>query len=136
MKCQSFVNFPKKIKEIIKMFSYFWCLLVVLILLLFGLHFLRGLMFKHVHFRKHIWIIRQKWKKKCLHNFFSSPDEISSLPVFLTGMISTQDEISSRQKRVNSKRHLPYIGMISFRHEISLNCFINSLKCFVYIVFA
>ena len=75
-------------------------------------------------------------KKKCLHIFFSSPDEISSLSVFLTGMISTQDEISSRQKRVNSKRHLPYIGMISFRHEISLNCFINSLKCFVYIVFA
>ena len=35
--------------------------------------------------------------------FFSSRDEISS--VFLTGMISSWDEISSRQKRVNSKRH-------------------------------
>ena len=64
--------------------------------------------------------ICQKWKKtkktkknmlilkfhpgvKCLHVFFSSRDEISS--VFLTEMSSSRDEISSRQKRVNSKRH-------------------------------
>ena len=35
--------------------------------------------------------------------FFSSWDEF--LSVFLTGMSSSQDEISSRRKRVNSKRH-------------------------------
>ena len=87
----------------------FYFLLVVLILFLFGLQFLqRGLMFHYIHtfimfkhaaFGKHTWIHTSKIKKnklilkfhprmKCLHVFFSS-----------------QDEISSRQKRVNSKRH-------------------------------
>ena len=66
------------------------------------------IMFKHVNFEKHIWIHTSKIRKmlilkfhpgmNCLHVFFSSPDEISSLP-FIPG------QISSRQNRVNSKRH-------------------------------
>ena len=43
---------------------------------------------------------------KCLHVFFSFFIlGWKFFPVFLTGMNSSRDEISSRQKRVNSKRH-------------------------------
>ena len=122
------------------MFLHF--LFFVLILFLFGLHFLqRGLMFhyihtfimfKHAEFGKHAWIHTSKLKKnmlilkfhsgmKCLHVFFS---------FFHPGMkfylcLSSQDEISSRQKRVNSKRHFTidrddFIpGRISSPDEIS-----------------
>ena len=59
---------------------------------------------------------RQKWKKKKNTHFkISSLDEVFTrlfflpewnfISVFLTGMSSSRDEISSRQKRVNSKRH-------------------------------
>ena len=70
------------------------------------------IMFKHVEFGKHIWIHTSKIRKnmlilkfhpgmKCLHVFFS---------FFHPGMkfhpcLSSRDEILSRQKRVNSKRH-------------------------------
>ena len=107
----------------------FYFLLVVLILFLFGLQFLqRGLMFHYIHtfimfkhaaFGKHTWIHTSKIKKnklilkfhprmKCLHVFFSS-----------------QDEISSRQKRVNSKRHFTIdrddfiLGQVSSLDKIS-----------------
>ena len=43
---------------------------------------------------------------KCLHMFFSFYHPgMNSHPVFLTGMTSTRDEISTQQKHVNSKRH-------------------------------
>ena len=82
-------------------------------------HYINTLiMFKHVNFGKHIWIQRQKLKKymlflkfhpgmKCLHVFFfffSPQDEVSSLS-FWQGWVHPPDEISSRQKRVNSKRY-------------------------------
>ena len=57
--------------------------------------------------------------------FFSSWDEISSL-YFLTGMSTSRNEISSRQKRVNSKRHFTidrdnFIpGRVLSRDKISL----------------
>ena len=98
------------------------------------------IMFKHVNFGKHIWIHTSKTKKtnkkmfilkfhprmKCLHVFF-----LFFIPgwnfihVFLTGMSSSRDEISSRQKRVNSKRHFTIDrddfvpGRVSSRDEIS-----------------
>ena len=72
------------------------------------------IMFKHVKFGKHIW----KHTSKHAHFKISSRDEMFTrlfffffipgwnfMPVFLTWMSSSQDEISSRQKRVNSKRH-------------------------------
>ena len=73
-KFQSFLNFTKKI--VIKKCSYiFYFLLAVLILFLFGLHFLqRGLMFhyiqtftmfKHNEYGKHTWIYTPKIKKAC-----------------------------------------------------------------------
>ena len=73
------------------------------------------IMFKHDYFGKRIWIHMSKIKKTHLKNssldevftrlffFFSSWDEF--LSVFLTGMSSSRHEISSRRKRVNSKRH-------------------------------
>ena len=76
-------------------------------------HYIHTLiMFKHVNFGKHLNTCVKNEKKnililkfhpgmKCLHVFFS---------FFHPGMkshpcLSSRDEISSRQKRVNSKRH-------------------------------
>ena len=102
----------------------FYFLLVALILFLFGLHFIKRPYvslylyfhyFKHVNLGKHIWIHTSKIFKRYAHFKISSRDEVFThlffilgwnfIPVFLTGMSSSQDEISSRQKRVNSKRH-------------------------------
>ena len=89
-------------------------------------------MFEHVNVGKHIWIIRQKLIKnmlilkfhpemKCSHVFFSLfHPRMKSHPCLLSW-----DEISSRQKRVNSKRHFTidrddFIpGRVSSRDEIS-----------------
>ena len=78
--------------------------------------------------------IRQKLKRQACFKI-SSWDEVFTclffipgwnfIPVFLTGMSSSGDEILSRQKRVNSKRHLiidrDYFipGRVSSRDEIS-----------------
>ena len=48
--------------------------------------------------KKNMPILKFHPGMKCLHILFSSRDEISS--VFLTGICSSRDEISSRQKRV------------------------------------
>ena len=114
----------------------------MIIFFIFGFHFLqRGLMFhyihtfimfKHAEFGKHTWIHTSKIEKnmlilkfhpgmKCLHILFS---------FFHPGMkfhrcLSSQDEISSRQKRVNCKRHFSIdkddfiLGRVSSRDEIS-----------------
>ena len=73
------------------------------------------IMFKHVNLGKHIWIHTSKIFKRYAHFKISSRDVVFThlffilgwnfIPVFLTGMSSSQDEISSRQKRVNSKWH-------------------------------
>ena len=75
-------------------------------------------MFKHVNFGKHIWIHTSKIKIKNILILKFHPGmkrlHISFLffilgwnfiPVFFTGMSSSRDEISSREKGVNSKRH-------------------------------
>ena len=65
--------------------------------------------------------IRQKLKKHA-HFKISSRDEVFTCLFFL---FSSWDEISSRQKRVNSKRHFTIDrddlipGRVSFRDEIS-----------------
>ena len=100
-------------------------------------------MFKHVNFGK------QKLKTstcssfqpgmKCLHVFFSFFIlGWKFFPVFLTGMNSSRDEISSRQKRVNSKRHFTIDrddfvqGRVSSRDEISsVNTLLN-IKQFLF----
>ena len=115
MEFQSFVNSTKNIIEM-KCFYVFHFLLVLLILFLLGLFIKRPyvIMFKHVNFWKHIWLIHQKSIKnmlilkfhpgmKCLQVFFFF--------FFHPGMkshfcLSSRDEISSRQKCLNSKRHL------------------------------
>ena len=98
------------------------------------LHYIHTfIMFKQAEFGKHTWIHRSKTEKKmlilkfhpgmkcCLHVFFS---------FFHPGMkfhccLSSRDEISSRQKRVNSKRHFSIdrddfiLGQNSFRDDIS-----------------
>ena len=76
-------------------------------------------MFKHVNFGKHIWLHTSKIKKKHAHFKISFRDEVFTrlfclffipgwnfIPAFLTEMSSSRDQISSRQKRVNRKRHL------------------------------
>ena len=87
----------------------------MLILFLFGLHFLqRGLMFHHIHtfimfkhaeFGKHTWIHTSILKKHA-HFKISSRDEVFTCLFFF---FSSWDEISSLfhlgQKCVNSKRH-------------------------------
>ena len=64
---------------------------------------------------------------KCLHDFFFFFNPIMKFhPFFLTGVSSSRDEISSRQKHVNSKRHFNIDGddfvpgRVSSRNEISL----------------
>ena len=66
-------------------------------------HYIHTLiMFKHVNIGKHIWIHTSKMKKKHTHFKISSRDEVFTRPFFF---FSSRDEISSWQKRVNSKRH-------------------------------
>ena len=122
MKFQSFVNFLKKIKEIIKMFLHFWFFTYCSHPFSFRasffierpmFHYIRTfIMFRHVEYGKHTWIHTSKIRKsmlilkfhppmKCLHVFFS---------FFHPGMkfhpcLSSRNEILSRQKRVNGKRH-------------------------------
>ena len=75
--------------------------------------------------------IRQKLKKYA-HFKISSRDEVFTrlfffffIPVFHTGMSSSRDEISSRQKRVNSKRRFTidrddlFPGRVSSWNKIS-----------------
>ena len=62
-------------------------------------HYIHTLiMFKHVNFGKHIWIHRSKIKK-------NTDFKISSRDDVFFSFFSSQDEISSRQKLINSKRH-------------------------------
>ena len=75
------------------------------------------IMLKHHNFGKHIWIIRQKtflknahfkiWSGMIVftHLFFSFFHPGRFKHVFSTGMSSSRDEVLSRQKRVNRKRH-------------------------------
>ena len=78
-------------------------------------------MFKHAEFGKHAWIRTSKLKKHA-HFKISSQDEVFTR-LFL--IFSSRDEISSRQKRVNSKRHFTidrddFIpGPVSSQDEIS-----------------
>ena len=136
MKFQSFLNFTnftKKIIEIIKMFLHFWFFTCCPYSFYFwtSLFIKRSyvsvhsyshyvISFKHVNFGKHVWILRQIFfKKNHAHFKILSWDEVFTclfflffipgwnfVSVFLTGMSSSRDEISSRQKRVNSKRYL------------------------------
>ena len=74
-------------------------------------------MFKHVKGEKHMDYMRQKFSKntlivklhpgmKCLHiSFPFFIPEQNLIPVLLTDISSFRDEISSRRKRVNIKRH-------------------------------
>ena len=109
----SISNFPKKIKEIIKMFWHFWFFTgyhhpffffldftFYKVALIF--HYIHTLMFKHVNIGKHIWIHTSKMKKKHTHFKISSRDEVFTRLFFF---FSSRSEISSWQKRVNSKRH-------------------------------
>ena len=104
MKFQSFLNFPKKIQEIIKMFLHCWfftccphpfsfraSFFIKRPYMFHNIH--TFIMFKHVEFGKHTWIhtyvknLKKTYLKflpgmKCSHVFFfifSSRDEISSL---------------------------------------------------------
>ena len=97
------------------------------------------IMFKHVNFEKaYLNTYVQKLKKnmlilkfhpwiKCLHVFFSFffVPGWNFTPVFLTGMSSSQVEISSWQQHVNSKRHFIIdrddfiLGRVSSWDEIS-----------------
>ena len=67
-------------------------------------------MFKPVKVGKHIEYIRQKLGKNMLIVKCHPRDEVYItfflffIPVFLTEISSSQDEISFRRKRVNSKR--------------------------------
>ena len=121
MKFQSFLNFPKKIKDIIKMFLHCWfftccphpfsfraSFFIKRPYMFHNIH--TFIMFKHVEFGKHTWIHKyvKNLKKnililkfhpgmKCLHVLFS---------FFHPGMkfrpcLSSRDEISSWQKRGN-----------------------------------
>ena len=93
------------------MFIHFLFFTVVLILFLFVLHFLqRRLMFHYIHtfilfnyaeFGKHTWMHPSKIKKHT-HFKISSWEEVFTRLFFF---FSSQDEISSRQKRVNNKIH-------------------------------
>ena len=65
-------------------------------------HYIHTLMFKHVNIGKHIWIHTSKMKKKHTHFKISSRDEVFTRLFFF---FSSRSEISSWQKRVNSKRH-------------------------------
>ena len=107
---------------------------------LFGLHFLqRGLMFHYilsfcsnmVNFENMFQHIRQKLKKHS-HFIISSCDEVFTrlFSFFHPGMkfhpcLSSRDEILSRQKLVNSKKHFTIgrdnfiLGRVSSRDEIS-----------------
>ena len=95
-------------------------------------------MFKHFNFGKHIWIHTSKIKKKYTHFKISCRDEVFTrlfflffipgwnfIRVFLTGMSPSRDKISSREKRVNSKRHFiidrdDFVrGRVSSQDEIS-----------------
>ena len=117
MKFQSFVNFPKKIKEIIKMFLHFWfftccphsfsfraslCFIIFILSLCSNmlnleniLEYIRQKLKKHAHLKFHPGM-------KCLQVFFSFfHPRMKFYPC-----LSSRYEISSRQKRVNSKRHV------------------------------
>ena len=58
--------------------------------------------------KKAMFILKFRPGMKYFHVFFFLffIPEWNFIPVFLTGMNSSPDEISSRQKRVNGKRHL------------------------------
>ena len=65
-------------------------------------HYIHTFIMLNVNFGKHIWIHTSKIKKKHAHFKISSRDEVF---IRLFFFFSFLDEISSRQKRVNSKRH-------------------------------
>ena len=115
MKFQSFVNFPKKIKEIIKMFWHFWfftCYPDPYVSLYSYSHYVQTSQLWKAYLNTYV---KNEEKKKNTHFKISSRVEVFThlfllprwnfIPVFLTEMSSFRDEISSRQKRVNSKRH-------------------------------
>ena len=85
--------------------------------------------------KKKMLILKFHPGMKCLHVFFLFfIPGWNFIPVFLKGMSSSRDEISSRQKRVNSKRHFTIdrddfvSGRVSSRDEISrVNTLLNIL---------
>ena len=93
--------------------------------------FILSLCSNMLNFGKHAWLIRQKLKKHAHFKILSRDEVFTRLFFFFhPGMkfhpcLSSQDEISSRQKRVNSKRHFTIdrddfiLGRISSRDEIS-----------------
>ena len=129
MKFQSFVNFPKKIKEI-KVFLHSWflrfCITCCPRHFFFGLHVLyRNLMFDYIHthimlkdvtFEKHIWIhtseIRKtlilKFHPGCLHVFFS---------FFHPGMKFHLGKHMQRHFTIDRDDFIP--GRVSSRYEMS-----------------
>ena len=126
MKFQSFLNFKKKIIEIIKVFLRFWFLLVVLILFLLGIHFLeRGLMFHNINMLS-LCSLLKAYLNTCVNIYIYIYIYIykNFIPVYLE-MSSSRDEISSRQKCESSKRHFTidrddFIpGRVSSRDETS-----------------
>ena len=125
MKFQSFLNFAKKITEIIKMFLHF--LIFYLLSLSFFFSDFTSIkrpyvsLYSHFHYAQNINFgsmfeyIRQKLKRKYAHLIISSRDEVFTRPF---SFFSSRDEISSWKKRVNSKRHFTIqTGMISSRDK-------------------
>ena len=83
------------------------------------------IMFKHINFGKHIWIhFIPGWSVSTSFFLFFIPGW-NFIPVSLTMMSSSRDEISSQQKRVNSKKDFTIDrddfvpGRVSSRDEIS-----------------
>ena len=125
MEFQFFLNFTKKIKKIIKMLLHFWLFTCCP----YPFSFQTSLFIKrpyvsldpysqyvqNVNFGKNIWIHTSKRKNLYIYIYIYiythfkllSWDEVFTCLFFF---FSSWDEISSRQKRVNSKRHFTIDG--------------------------
>ena len=142
MKLQSFVNSPKKIKEIIKMFLHFWFFTCCphpfslrtslftkrpYVSLYSYFHYVltcwiwQTYLNTYVKNKKNMLILKFHPGMKSLHLFFSFFHSGKKFHHYL----SSRDEISSLQKRVNRKRYFTidrddFIpGRVSFRDEFS-----------------
>ena len=136
---QYFLNFTKKIIEIIMIIFYYLllssffffsdftfykealCFIIFILSLRSNMLNLESI-FEYI--RQNMLILKFHPGMKCLHVLFFIP-EWNFVPVFLTGISSSRYEISSRRKRVNSKRHFTIDrdefvpGRVSSRDEIS-----------------
>ena len=137
MKFQSFVNFPKEIKEVIKMLLRFWFFTCCPHSFSFRASFFikrpYESLYSYFHYVQTCWIWKsylntyvKNWKNMFILKFHPGWSVYTSF--FLLSSrdeIWSRDEISSWQKRVNSKRHFTlnrddFIpGRVSFRGEIS-----------------